>query len=168
MQTVSKKITPRGRGCALVGGGVGLLSLLVARLATGSPWAVFHHFAAGDVLPPLWLLSLLWFALPALGGAAAGVLFSCLGHAAEREACFWRGCTCLVLSFLFASAWYALLFGKYSLFFSGLCLLAAALLSFLCAVSWRTLSVGASLVIAANALWYLMLLIWQISVALHA
>ncbi len=161
-------ITQTGRSGALVGGLIGLLIPLFVRFVTGSPWTVIHRFSAGEILPPLWFLGLLWFALPTLCGLAAGGLWAELHHAAEREASFWRGCTCLVLSLMCASAWYALLFGKCSLFFSWLCLLAAAVLSVLCAISWKGLSGGASLLVAGNALWSLILLFFQLTVVLCA
>ncbi len=168
MSTVASNMTPRGRTCALIGGGVALVTLLTVRFVAGSPWVVLHRFSAGTVLPPLWLLGLVWFALPILCGWEAGLLFSKISHAAEREAAFWRGCTALVLSLMCASAWYVLLFGKCSLFFSGLCLPGAAILSLFGCVSWKDLSRGAVIVTTLHALWYLLLLILQLAVALHA
>ena len=69
-----KEISPTGRSYALIGGAVGLLMTMAVRFAMGSPWTVFHRLNAADVLPPLWLLGLLWFAFPILCGLAAGAL----------------------------------------------------------------------------------------------
>ncbi len=163
----AQKITPMGRTYALIGGAIGLLTVVTVRFVTESPWVVFHHLNAGDALPPMWLLSLFWFSLPILCGLAAGVLLASVRHIAEREAAFWRGCTCLVLAIMCAFSWYALLFDKCSLLFSGLCLVAAALLSLACALSWRTLSSVATLLLAANALWYLTIFLLQLAVVLR-
>ena len=164
-----KEISPTGRSYALIGGAVGLLMTMAVRFAMGSPWTVFHRLNAADVLPPLWLLGLLWFAFPVLCGLAAGALMSRLCGVARAEADFWRGCTFLVLSLLCAFAWYILLFGKCSLFFSGLCLLAAACASLLCVLSWRAISHGCvcTLIVAANALWYVIIFFMQLAVVLH-
>ena len=162
-----KDITPQGRSYALIGGIVGLLAVVSVRFAMGSPWTVFHRLDAAAVLPPLWLLGLVWIALPVLCGLAAGALLGRLYGAAQAEAAFWRGCTFLVLSLLCALAWYILLFGKCSLFFSGLCLVAAAFAAFLCVLSWRAISVGCTLIVAANALWYVILFFMQLAVVLH-
>ncbi len=163
----SKRVTGEGRTSALIGGAVGLLAVIIVRFATETPWTVYHRLSAGDVLPPLWLLALAWFALPVLCGLAAGLLYGSLHRAPDAEAAFWRGCTCLVLSLMCALAWYTLLFGKCSLFFSGLCLVAAMLFSVLCVLSWRVLSVAATLLVCGNVLWYLILFLMQLAVALH-
>ena len=164
-----KEISPTGRSYALIGGAIGLLAALTVRFAMGSPWTVLHRLNAADVLPPLWLLGLLWFAFPVLCGLSAGALMSRLCGVARAEADFWRGCTFLVLSLLCAFAWYILLFGKCSLFFSGLCLLAAACASLLCVLSWRLISRGrvCTLIVAVNALWYVLLFFMQLAVVLH-
>ena len=162
-----KEISPKGRSYALIGGAVGLLAVLTVRFAMGSPWTVLHRLNAADVLPPMWFLGLVWFAFPILCGLAAGVIPSRLCGVARAEADFWRGCTFLVLSLLCAFAWYILLFGKCSLFFSGLCLMAAAFFSFLCALSWRTVSVGCALLVAGNGIWYILVLLMQLAVVLH-
>ncbi len=167
MPTYTSRITPKGRTYALIGGIIGFLTVLTVRFIIGSPRMVIHALNAGGILPPLWLLSLIWFAFPTQCGLSAGLLLSRLQHAAEREAIFWRGCTALVLSFMCAAAWYALLFGKCSLIISGICLMAAIFLSVLCAISWSTLSGGAGLIMAGNALWYTVLLLLQIAVALR-
>ncbi len=165
---VRNKGTAEGRTYALIGGVMGLLAVLTMRFAIESPWTVYHRLGAAEVLPPLLLLGLVWLALPILCGLAAGWLLSRLHRAADAEAAFWRGCTCLVLSLMCAMAWYALLFGKCSLFFSGLCLIGAILLSVLCALSWRALSVGVTLLAAGNALWYILLFLMQLAVVLHS
>ncbi len=163
-----KSITPRGRTSALIGGGIGGLAVLTVRFVTESPWTVFHRLSAGDILPPLWLLGLLWFAIPILCGLGAGLLWADIPASGEAGASFWRGCTCLVLSLMCMLAWYALLFGKCSLFFSGLCLLAAMLCSCLCVLAWKSFSIGAVLLVGGNTLWCLALFLMQLGVALHA
>ncbi len=163
-----KKLTPQRRTYAIVGGITGFLSVATVRFAVGGPWTVYHRLNAGAVLPPMWILGFLWFSLPVLCGFAAGLLLSGLHGAADAEAACWRGCTCLALAWECALSWYALLFGKCSLAFSLVCLLAAACLSVLCALSWRRLSIGTALLSVGNALWYLLLLLMQLSVVLHA
>ncbi len=162
-----REFTRGVKASAWIGGGIGLVALTVVHFAVGSPLAVFRLLGAGEVLPPLWMLGFFWMAFPVLCGFCAGSLFSRLYGAAPAEAAFWRGCTFLTLSFMCALAWYALLFGKCSLFFSGLCLVVAAVTSSICALSWHSITVGCTLLAAGNALWYVILFFMQIAVVLH-
>lgn len=163
----SAPVTPRQRTAALIGGGIGLISVLLLRFATTSPWIVLHRLNAGCVLPPLWLLSCLWIACFVLLGAAAGVILSTdAGGAAETAA--WRGCTFLVLSVMLTFAWYTLLFAKFSLFVSWLCLPVGLVLAVLCGISWWQVRPAASLVAFGYALWLLLIFFWQIAVLVHA
>ncbi len=163
------RITGTQKTAALVGGAIGGIAALSLRPAIGSPRTVWHWLGCADILPPLWVLSLLFVAWLVLIGGAVGFLLSCsgFGHTSPAlEATLWRGCTCLCLSIMLTFGWYTLLFGKGSLLISFALLLAAAVLAVLCALSWRTFSLPA-LIMGGYALWILCLSVWQLAVIFH-
>ncbi len=153
----------------LLGGGLSLAAAILVRLLTENPRLVLHRLAAGCHLPPLWFLGFVWLAGFCLLGAAMGFLLGnlCCGGSTHREALLWRGSTCLILALVISLVWYVLLFGKFSLFFSWLCLPLAMALALLCALSWWRLSRGASLILGGYALWMLCLFLLQFAVMLH-
>ncbi len=151
----------------LIGGGVTLTAALLTRLTVGSPLAVVHKLEAFLILPPLWLMSLLWLSAFILMGAAAGHLLACPMGSAKREACLWRGSTFMVLAVVFSLVWYTLLFGKLFLLPSWLCLLLSAAAALVCGVSWRQVAWGAASVALGFALWQITLFLLQFAVLLH-
>lgn len=156
------------RGTAsLIGGIGGVVLALLVRFFAGGPWTILHRLGAGEILPPLWFLSLLWLSWFFLVGFATGYLLATEVGGAPREVLLWRGMTCLVLTLVLALVWYTLLFGKFSLFFSWLCLPLALAAALLCAISWWSLCRGAAVVLIGYALWLLCLFLLQMAVMLH-
>lgn len=152
---------------ALVGGGLALAAAFLVRLSVGSPLAAIRFLAADRLLPPLWLMGLLWLLGLFLLGVVGGLAIASTGCGGQREALLWRGCTCLLLTVVFSLIWYALLFGKFSLFFSWICLPLAAAVAVLCFLSWRRPLGWAALVPAGYALWSVILFLLQFAVMLH-
>ena len=151
----------------LAGGGVGLLAGLALRGAAGSPLPVLRLLGADALLPPLWLLGLLWLAGYALAGGAAGCLAACPVRGGQREAALWRGGTFLALAVGLSFCWYSCLFASFLFFLSWLCLLAAAGLAFLCTLSWWRSDRLCSLAVGAVTVWFLFLLFLQTVLFLH-
>ncbi len=158
---------PRPTLPMLIGGALTLAAALLTRLTVGSPLAVVHKLEAFLILPPLWVLSLVWLMHFAILGAAAGYLLACPAHNPVREAAMWRGCTFMVLAAVFSLVWYTLLFGKLCLLPSWICLLLSAGAALVCALSWRTLGKGAFAAALAFALWQIGLFFLQLTVILH-
>ncbi len=166
--TRSTRLSGKEKNASLIGSGITLsLSLLVVFLV-GGPYMTLHRLGATDRLPPMWILSAVWFIWFFLLGGTVGFLVSSIGRGLCRgggaETALWRGCTCLVLSLTLTSLWYALLFGKFSLLVSLFVLAAAAGLAFLCALSWLHVSKGSALIAAGYTLWLLVLFFLQIVV----
>ena len=151
----------------LIGGALTTTAALLTRLTVGSPLAVVHKLEALLILPPLWVLSLLWLAHFALLGAAAGFLLGCPIHTPHQEAAMWRGCTFMVLAAVFSLVWYTLLFGKLCLLPSWLCLLLSAGAAMACTISWRQTKKGAAAAAFAFSLWQIGLFFLQFAVILH-
>jgi hypothetical protein len=139
----------------------------MTRLTVGSPLRVIHQFTT-VLLPPLWILSLLWLTSFALLGGAAGSLLSCPHGNPQKEAALWRGSTFMVLAVMFGLDWYTLLFGKLLLVPSCLCLLLAAASAAVCAWSWLPLRKSASASALLFSLWQIYVFFLQTVVLLRA
>lgn len=152
---------------ALVGGGTTIAIALMTRLTVGSPLHTLHRFP-NILLPPLWLLSLLWLGSFALLGAAVGNLLACPHGNPQNEASLWRGSTFMVLAVMFALDWYTLFFGKLLLLPSSLCLLLSAAAATLCACAWFSLRKGAAIAAFLFSLWQIYIFFLQMAIFLQA
>ncbi len=153
----------------LVGGAVGIAAALSVRLGVGGTLEVLHRLDAPAVLPPLWLLTLLYLGGFFLAGAAAGSILYALwgGLGCAREAAAWRGCTCLTLSVTLTLCWYALFFGRASLLVSWLCLLLAVALALASVLAWWIIDRLASLAVCGYTAVCFVLVVCQVAVLLH-
>ena len=151
----------------LTGGAVGLLLALFPLWFVGKPLPILYLLRADTLLPPLWLMGLLWLGVYALWGVAAGGALACRGHGCHADALLWRGMTFLVVAVTFSLAWYSLLFGSFLLLPSWLCLGGAAVSGVLCARSWLPVYRISAVLSLAGVLWHGWLLLLQLSVILH-
>lgn len=158
-------VAARRRAALLWGLGALAVALLV-RITAGSPDYILRLYGAGVLTPPLWLAGLGWFGGIFLPGAAAGYLSGAAGGGSPREAAFWRGCTCLLLSLLWALLWYALLFGKGLLLLSWLALPIGGAAAVGCGLSWWPLSRGGATVSFGYGGWLLLLFLWELGLML--
>ena len=153
---------------AVSGGGVALAAAILTRLTAGSPLTVIHKLEATLPIPPIWLMSLMWLASFVLFGAAAGLLLVFPHGNPQREASLWRGNTFMVLAMVFSLGWYTLLFGKFCLLPSCLCLLLSAAAALACALAWMQLKRNASVAALVFSLWQIFLFLLQCAVLFHA
>lgn len=151
---------------ALVGSGVTLVVALLTRASTGSPLVAVHKLNALEVLPPLWLLGVLWLCAYALLGGATGYLLGRPVGGGRNEALLWRGAAFLVLTVALSLVWYTLLFGKLCVFPAWLCLPLSATAALICTLSWWRLCRGAALITAGFALWQVAVFLMQLCVML--
>ena len=151
----------------LIGGGAGILLALFPRWVVGNPLPILRLLRAEALMPPLWLMGLLWLAVYGLLGAAAGYTLACPRHGGTRDALCWRGMTFLVVEVTFSLAWYSLSFGAFLLLPSWLCLLGAVAAGGLCVLSWFSVYRLSAAVALAGVIWHLALLLLQLSVILH-
>ena len=120
-------------------GGVLVGGALLFCAAMGSPLPTLHKIMALDFLPPVWMVSLIWLIGLFIVGAAAADALTCPRGGGAVEANAWQGCAWLALSLAFTVAWYALLFAKFSLLASWICLLLAVGCTLLGTLAfWRT------------------------------
>ncbi len=152
---------------ALIGAGLLLACAMLTRWSVGSPIILLHKLSASALLPPMWLMSLLWLGFYLLWGAALGDLLSCPPTSPVGEVHLWRGCTFAVLAVVFSLVWYTLLFGKFYLVPSWMCLLVSAAAAFVCAYSWWRVTKWTSCVALLFGLWNICLFFLQFAVILH-
>lgn len=152
----------------LVGGGVVLATALLTRMTVGNPLLILHKLGAMEMLPPLWFLSLIWLSFYLLVGASTGYLLSCPPGNAGREAFLWRGCTFMVLAVVLSLVWFTLLFGKFWLLPSWLCLCLTFVCASICAISWWQIGKGAAIIMWSFTVWQICLFFLQFAVMLSA
>lgn len=152
---------------ALIGACSGLAAAVCLRLTVGSPLPILRLLGADALLPPLWLVGVLWLLSYALAGASVGYILACRAGGGDRDALRWRGITFLILAVTLSFAWYSLLFSSFLLLPSWICLLLAAASALLCTLSWRSVELRAAVVSGGLTLWLLLLVLTQLMVILH-
>ena len=78
----------------LIGGGMGVLSGIAVAVTVGSPLPVLRLWGADVLLPPLWILGILWLAGYALLGGAAGYAWGCPGGGLGTPIAMHIRCSC--------------------------------------------------------------------------
>ncbi len=164
---LTNRISKIHKTYVLIGGGVGILLALFPLWIVGNPLPVLYLLKADTLLPPLWLMGLLWLGVYAFLGIAAGYALACPNRSGTWNALCWRGMTFLVVEVTFSLSWYSLLFGSFLLFPAWLCLFGAVGAGGLCALSWSRFHKLPAVLSLAGALWHLWLLLLQFSVILH-
>ena len=145
--------------CALVFGALLALCGMGVRLWYGAPYAGLTQMGIREIIPPVWLMSLLWtlwyFAL----GALVGAILCAFGKNCINA---WRGACFFLLMICIGFLWYPLFFVKHSLVLSLLVLVAVLVLCCISALYWQTLSLAAGAVLWLHALWLIYMFILQL------
>jgi tryptophan-rich sensory protein len=136
--------TPREKSLAIIFAVVSLVSALVIRLIVGPPYRVIAYCNLRGILPPVWLMFLLWSFWYILLGAAFGVVLGC--WPGSDEAAKYKGGMLFVLMMALGYVWYPLFFGAAELFFALLVCEAVLVLSVLCALCFLRVKRAAALV----------------------
>ncbi|MBQ2806552.1 MAG: tryptophan-rich sensory protein [Clostridia bacterium] len=144
---------------ALVFGAVLALCGMAVRFWWGSPYAGITQLGIREVIPPVWLMGLLWLLWYfVLGATLGGVLYTygknCIGA--------WRGACFFLLMIGVGYLWYPLFFVRQNLALSLAVILAVIVLAAVCALQWQTLSVLAGAVLWLHVLWLIYMLILQL------
>ena len=151
-----------------VGGGLGLIGGIALRCAAGSPLPVLRLIGADTLLPPLWLVGVLWLAGYALAGGAAGYLSACPVVGGRRAVLLWRGGTFLALSIGLSFCWYSCLFGAFHLLLSWVCLVMSVGFALLCTLSWWRVNSICAIAVGLLTIWLLCLVLFQFVLLLRA
>ena len=145
--------------CALVVGGVLALGGICVRLWWGTPNEGIAQMGIRSLLPPVWLMGLLWtfwyFALGAILGAMLSAHgCSCIGA--------WRGAFFFLLMLFAGYLWYPLFFVRQNLLLALLVMLGVIVCAVLCALQWQGICAAAGIVLWTHVLWLLYMLILQL------
>ena len=151
----------------LIGGGAGVAVGVSVTAAVGSPLPVLRLLGAEALLPPVWLLGLLWLLGFGLLGAAAGYALACLTGDPAREAALWRGMTFLVAEVTVSFAWYSLFFGSFLLFPAWICLLTGIGAGVACTLAWFREYRLSCIAVGGVTLWLVYLVLCHATVILH-
>lgn len=152
---------------ALIGGGTGLVGGISVAATVGSPLPILRLLGADAILPPLWIMGILWLSGYVLLGATAGYALAGSAGGPYREAPLWRGLTFLVVEVTFSFAWYSLSFGSFLLFPAWICLSLGVAAGVMCVLSWYALHRIPAYVCGGVTLWLLGLAIYHVIVILH-
>ena len=156
---MNQKNSNRTLLCALIGGGVLAFCGICARLWWGSPYQGMAQMGIRHLVPPSWLMGLLWtlwyFAL----GAALGAMLCCHGNCIGA----WRGGFFFLLMIFLGYLWYPLFFVRQNPLLALLVLLAILVCAALCALQWQGISPAAGVVLWVHVLWLIYMLILQLT-----
>jgi len=145
--------------CSFVVGGVLALCAAAVRFWWGSPHASMTQMGIREVLPPVWLIGLLWLLWYFLLGATlGGVLYTYGKHCIDA----WRGACCFLLMIGVGFLWYPLFFVRQSFLLSLIVLLAVIALAAVCALQWQKLSPMAGIVMWLHVLWLFYMTVLQL------
>ena len=144
-------------------GGVLLAAASIAvRIVSGNPYRVMLELGIADLVPPVWLMTVLRFLSFVTAGCAAGLV---LGY--RERGCFaekYRGCMLFILLALLELCWYPTLFVA-GLVFLGLVLALLMLCLSICVtISFLRVSKLSGLILILHDVWltYLVILCFAI------
>jgi tryptophan-rich sensory protein len=148
----------------LIGAGALMLCGVIVRGVCGSPYqsGMMMHF--GRVIPPVWLMTLLWMTWYALLGAAfARVMFDrrCDGY---TETVKYRGGMAYLAMLFLGFLWYPLFFAAGAVLFSAVLLIAILALCLACAIAYLSVCRPAAIILFCHAAWLLWLAVINIAV----
>ncbi|MEE1115573.1 MAG: tryptophan-rich sensory protein [Clostridia bacterium] len=147
---------------ALICGSVTAFASVLVRGVSGSPYRCINFLHLHGVIPPVWLMSMLWFVWHFIIGATMGAVMGnsnfCCGIPKYRGGMFW------VLMTVFGLIWYPMFFCAEMMFFSMLDVLVVLALSVICAIDFFRVYKLCGFVMALYSLW----LLWMFTLNFRA
>ena len=144
---------------ALVVGGVLTLCGFCVRLWWGSPNPALTQLGIRHLVPPVWLMGILWTLWYFVLGAALGAVLCTHGSCSIAA---WRGGFCFLLMLGVGFMWYPLYLVRMNALLALGVILVCILCAILCAWSWQEISAVAAAVVWLHVLWLLYMLILQL------
>ncbi len=146
-----------------VGAGVLLLIAgLIVRFKVGGPYRVMMEMGIGELVPPVWLMGLLWSLSLFLIGCAAGFVlgYKKSGYAIEK----YKGCMVFVLLSVLELVWYYVFFGKSLVFISVLISIGVFVLSLWITALFYRVTKFAGMLFLLHDIWLLYMVILNCAV----
>ncbi len=137
-----------------------LVIAFIVRGAAGSPFRVISYCNLRSVIPPVWLMVILWVAwYIVLGGVFGSVLF---GHVCRDEVAKYKGGMLFMLMMALGYLWYPIFFGAAALLFALFVAEAVLALAFLSAIYFFRVRKGAGWIMLGFSLWMIYMVLLNI------
>lgn len=137
-------------------------AFLAVRWHTGAPYRMMLELGIGDLVPPVWLFTLLQLLGFLTVGCAVGLVLGWRekGCAADK----YKGCLLCLLTVIAELCWYPCLFGKGMVFLSLLLAITALVLAVSTAVSFFRVSGLSGILLSLHSVWLLYIFVFTCSV----
>ncbi|MBO4308826.1 MAG: tryptophan-rich sensory protein [Clostridia bacterium] len=141
------------------------LCYLTMRILCGNPYRIMLELGISDLVPPVWLFTVLWALAFFTAGCAAGFVlgYRPLGCAAEK----YKGCMIYVLAAAVELCWYPTMFAGGLVFFALLESFLAMFLAVLTTVSFFRVSRFAGILFVLHDVWVFSILVLSFRIFLR-
>lgn len=148
---IGRETEQTGTGWMILSGGMTLLAFIAVRTFCGNPYRAILELGISDLIPPVWLFTLLQALAFFTAGCAAGFVlgYRTPGCAAEK----YRGCMLFVLAAAVELAWYPVFFSSMMVLAAVLVALLAFLLAILTTVSFFRVSRFSGILFVLHDIW---------------
>ncbi|MBR3893738.1 MAG: tryptophan-rich sensory protein [Clostridia bacterium] len=148
---------------------IGVLLTIVAllvRAGVGSPYETIHAMGIAEIIPPVWIMTLLWTLSFLIVGCAAGFVlaFRTCGRDTEK----YRGGMFFVLLAVLEICWYPLFFGAHLVFLSALASILILCLALTVTFSFYRVTKFAGMLLLLHDVWLVYMLILNFAVLFRA
>ena len=138
---------------------------LIVRICTGSPYKIINYCGLKNVIPPVWLMALMWCFWYAVLGITFGTVIG--SKRPQNEVSKYKGGMIFIIMLSLGYVWYPLFFGSAALFLSLLVCEIVFVLSVICAVYFSQVNRYSSFAMIIFSLWMLCMVILNIVALLN-
>ncbi len=139
---------------------------ITVRSVVGSPYLFLFSLGVKELVPPAWLMTVLWTVSFFVIGCSFG--FVLCYRACGRECEKYKGGMLFVLLIVLELCWYPLFFAGHMVFLSGLCSVLILCLSVATAVNFFRVSFFPGGLMALHSIWLCYFLILNFAVLFHS
>lgn len=147
---------------AVICGCLCVLAYVIVRCASGTPYAVMLQLGIADLVPPVWLMTLLRFLSFAVAGCAAGLVLGWRERGCGAEK--YRGCMLFILLTVLELCWYPTLFVSALVFLALLESILMLCLSVCVTVCFLRVSRLSGVILIFHSVWLVFLLVLTFSI----
>ena len=138
---------------------------IIVRAKVGSPYQTIHAMNLDAIIPPVWIMTLLWSLSFLTVGCAAGFVLAY--HACGRDGEKYKGLLFFVLLAVLELCWYPTFFGAHLVFLSTLEAILILCLSLAVTFSFYRVTKFAGMLLLLHDIWLIYMLILNFAVLFH-
>ena len=138
------------------------VAAILVRAWTGSPYEIMLALGIKDLIPPVWIMTLLWSIAFLTVGSAGGFVLAYRACGAEAEK--YKGCMLFVLLAVLELLWYPTFFGAHLIFLSVLESILILCLSIAVTASFYRVTKLAGMLLLLHDVWLIYMLILNFAV----